>query len=271
MTIPDGVGSRWRPIHTLGLLALLLAILLTRLVLPASPRLWTWLSLLGLLALFALVVGHGVTGLWLGALIDSRHKVSLSRLQMLLWTTLILSGYLTAVLVNLDSGSPAPLRVAIPPELWLLMGLSTTALIGSPLLLNVKKGQAVDDGQKSQVLRRLARQRDTAEIVIQGAVVMNATPEQARWSDLFQGSQTSDAGQVSLGKLQLFFFTLVVALAYSAALAALFGHDAGMILSLPAPDAGTLALLGISHAGYLVNKAALYADRPSEGKEPVMR
>ena len=248
-------GTHWRHWHTGGLLLLLLGILLTRL-LPTTPRLWTWLGLWLLLALFALIVGNGITGLWLGVLIDSRNKVSLSRFQLVLWTVMILSGYLTAVLVNLDLGHPLPLQIAIPPELWVLMGISTTSLVGSPLLLNLKRAQPVSDDACQEVLAALARQAvDPATIQIQGQVVQNALPEAAQWSDLFRGSQTSDAGQVDLGKLQLFFFTLVLALAYGAALLALFGRDAGAIVSLPVPDGGTLALLGISHAGYLASKA----------------
>lgn len=255
-------ASLWRSWHSIILLTLLVALLIFRLMLPTTPRLWTWLSILMVLSVFALVVGHEATGVWLGVLIDSRNKVSLSRLQMLVWTVVILSAYLTAVLVNLDLEHTTPLAVSIPPELWLLMGITTTSLVGSPLLLNVKKQQQVDDEKKSHVLSQLAQQAmDTSKMLIQGSVVINITPKTARWSDLFRGSQTSDAGQVDLGKLQMFFFTLVVLLAYSGALAALFGRDAGVIHSLPAPDTGTLMLLGISHAGYLVSKAGLYEGR----------
>lgn len=246
----------WHVWHTLLLLLLLAGLLLIRLVLPATPRVWTWLSLLGLLGAFAAVVGHGVTGLWLGVLIDSRNKVSLSRLQLLLWTVVILSGYLTAVLVNLDVGHTRPLAVTLPPELWLLMGISTASLVGSPLLLSVKKAQPVDEETRTQALKQVARQvADTTRVLLKGEVVMNTTVEAAEIADLFRGSQVGDAGQLDLGKLQMFFFTLVLVLAYCAALAALFGRDAGHIFALPAPDAGTLALLGISHAGYLVSKA----------------
>jgi hypothetical protein len=255
---------RWQGWHSLSLLALVAALLASRLVLPATPRLWTWLTTLGLLLLFALISGHGVTGLWLGVLIDSRNKASLSRLQLLLWTGVILAAYLTAVLVNLDGGHPAPLAVTIPPELWLLMGISTTSLVGSPLLLRVKQAQPVTEETRAQALRQLARQAvDTSKVLLKGEVVMNATPEAAQLADLFRGSQVGDAGQLDLGKLQLFFFTLVLLLAYGAALAALFGREAGAILSLPAPEAGTLALLGISHAGYLASKAT-----PAERRRP---
>ena len=191
-----------------------------------------------------------------GVLIDTRNKVSLSRFQLVLWTVVILSGYLTAVLVNLDLGQSLPLNITIPPEVWVLMGISTTSLVGSPLLLNLKRAQLASDADREQALQQLAQQSvDTAAVQIQGVVVQNTTLRAAQWSDLFRGSQTHDAGQVDLGKLQLFFFTLVLVLAYSAALLALFGRDAGPIASLPVPDGGTLVLLGISHAGYLVNKA----------------
>lgn len=252
----DETEALWRVWHTFLVVLLLAGLLLMRLVLPATPRVWTWLSLLGLLGAFAAVVGHGVTGLWLGVLIDSRNKVSLSRLQMLLWTVVILSGYLTAVLVNLDAGHTRPLAVTLLPELWLLMGISTASLVGSPLLLSVKKGQSVDEETRAQTLKQVARQMaDTSRVLLKGQVVMNTTVEAAEIADLFRGSQVGDAGQLDLGKLQMFFFTLVLVLAYGAALAALFGRDAGVITALPAPDAGTLALLGLSHAGYLVSKA----------------
>ena len=193
-------AAHWRGWHSLGLLALLLGILLSRLVLPVSPRLWTWLSLLVLLGLFALIVGHGITGRWLGVLIDTRNKVSLSRFQLVLWTVVILSGYLTAVLVNLDLGQPLPLNITIPPEVWVLMGISTTSLVGSPLLLNLKRAQMASDADREQSLQKLAQQSvDTAAVQIQGVVVQNTTLRAAQWSDLFRGSQMHDAGQVDLG------------------------------------------------------------------------
>jgi hypothetical protein len=55
------------------------------------------LPLLLLLAAFVGFAGHGVTGLWYGLLVDGRNRMSLARLQMLLWILLMLSGFLAAL------------------------------------------------------------------------------------------------------------------------------------------------------------------------------
>jgi hypothetical protein len=260
-TLEASEASSWMGWHTATLLILVaILVLLEALALPAQ-RFGAWLLIMGLLAAFAVVAGHGITGLWLGVLIDSRNKVSLARLQMGLWTILILSGFLTAVKVNIDLGHPQPLTFMLPPELWLLMGISTTSLIGSPLIVSVKKRRPAKEEEKSRALGALLRQAvDTSKVAILGQLVVNQTPEAARWSDLFRGTETSNVGQLDLGKLQMLFFTLILALAYAAALAALFREGRGAITALPGMDTGMLALMGISHAGYLVNKALPHSE-----------
>jgi len=257
----EGRGSTWTSWHSASLLGILAAVFIVELLLPAPPRLWTWLSILALLGLFAVVAGHGVTGLWLGLLIDTRNKASLSRLQMVLWTILILSGFLAAVITNVDGGQPEPLAITIPPELWLLMGISTASLVGSPLIVGIKKNRPANEDEKVRVLDQLARQAvDPAQVAIRGQLVVNENADSARIADLFQGSETGNAGQLDLGKLQMFFFTLVLLFAYGTALAALFKTSGGKITELPAMDTGMLALLAISHAGYLVNKALPHSE-----------
>jgi hypothetical protein len=253
--------SPWTSWHTLSLLAIVTAVFVVELLLPGTARLMTWLSILGLLGSFAVVAGHGVTGLWLGLLIDTRNKVSLSRLQMTLWTILILSGFLAAVIVNIDNGQTEPLAIAIPAELWLLMGISTASLVGSPLIMGIKKGRPANEDEKNRALIQLAHQAvNPAQVAIRGQLIVNQQAEAARIADLFQGSETGNAGKVDLGKLQMFFFTLILLFAYGTALAALFNGAASKIVALPAMDAGMLALLAISHTGYLVNKALPHSE-----------
>lgn len=257
----EGRGSTWTIWHSASLLGILAAVFVVELLLPAPPRLWTWLSILALLGLFAVVAGHGVTGLWLGLLIDTRNKASLSRLQMVLWTILILSGFLAAVIANIDNGQPEPLSITIPAELWLLMGISTVSLVGSPLIVSIKQSRPANEDEKVRALEQLAHQSvDPATVAIRGQMVVNQNAETARIADLFQGSETGNAGQLDLGKLQMFFFTLVLLFAYGTALAALFKTSGGRITALPAMDTGMLALLAISHAGYLVNKALPHSE-----------
>src|SRR2546427_2881501 len=102
-------APRWTGWHTLGLLCILVVIVLVGLRIPTGARLGAWLLTLILLAVFAAVAGQGITGLWRGLLIDERNKISLSRLQIVLWTVVVLSGFLTAALSNLAMGQPTPL------------------------------------------------------------------------------------------------------------------------------------------------------------------
>jgi hypothetical protein len=253
--------SFWTYRHSLSLEGIVIVLIGMEEFVPASLRLWMWWAIMLLLALFGVIVGNGVTGQWLGLFIDTRNKVSLARFQMVLWTILILAAYLTGVMVNVDLRRTNPLAIAMPPDLWLLMGISTTSLVGSPLILGVKKARESKEPDKQRALAALERQAiDTGKIAIVGQLVINQTPEAARWADMFQGSETGNVGQLDLGKVQMFFFTLILVLAYASALSVLFQQGSGPVLSLPAIDSSMLALLGISHAGYLVNKALPHSD-----------
>jgi hypothetical protein len=81
-------------------------------------RVSTWIATFGLLTLIAVVIGRGKLGRNSGLLIDHRRRMSLSRTQMVIWTLIILSGFTTAVFVNLAAGSLEPMPISIPKELW---------------------------------------------------------------------------------------------------------------------------------------------------------
>jgi len=243
-------GSQWTAGHDLSLALIVVSIGVVGLLL--AP-LTAWLLILALLTAFAILAGHGVTGLWHGLLIDGRNKMSLSRLQMLLWTLLVLSAFLTAALYNIATGQRDPAAITVPPDLWLLMGISLTSLVGSPLIVNAKKAQPANDDEASRTLETLMRQVK-AKVRVVGQVVVNEQPEDAHWSDMFRGGEAGNAGHLDLGKVQMFVFTLILALAYGAALAALFADAPGKIAELPGLGSGIVFLLGLSHAGYLANK-----------------
>jgi Na+/H+-translocating membrane pyrophosphatase len=137
----QNAGAQWTGWHTVSLVTIIASIVLAGLLFPARHRLGTWVLILLLLAAFAAVAGQGITGLWSGLLIDETNKISLSRLQMTLWSLVVLSGLLTAALSNVGSGQPNPLVIAVPSELWLLMGISTTSLVASPLIESTRRDQ----------------------------------------------------------------------------------------------------------------------------------
>ena len=87
-----------------------------------------------------------------------------------------------------------------------------------------------------------------------GQVIVNTSLGAARWSDMFKGEETGNAAHLDLGKVQMFYFTLILVLAYAVALGCAFAGEE-RIHAFPALDPSMVALLGISHAGYLVHKA----------------
>ena len=251
--------SNWTGWHSFSLLVIIVLIILAGLLIPVQARLWGWLIIQALMALFVVIAGQGVTGLWRGMLIDDRNKMGLSRLQMILWTIIVLSGFLVAALSNLATGQADPLAIAIPSQLWLLMGISTTSLVGSPLIKSTKKNKTPSEAEKGQTLESLAKQMgaDSVEDTVThaGQIVVHTGPEHAQWADMFKGEETGNAAHLDMAKIQMLFFTFVVALAYAVTLATLFGSDAANISALPALSQSIVALLGISHAGYLTHKA----------------
>jgi hypothetical protein len=233
-----------------------------------------------LLTAFCFVVGKAVTGLWRGVLIDDRNWISLSRLQTVAWTILILSAILVAAFSNLAvqatvkvkdaAGDPLgrdalqkaysavglPAGVALdiesPRELWLVMGISVTSLIGSPLIRNTKKDKPPTQREVDSVKSALKAQGDTVQT--EGQLLVRACPENARWGDLFQGEEVGNGAHLDLGKVQNFYFTLILVFAYSQALFTKLG-SAPAVNSFPEFSGGMAALLAISHAAYLANKA----------------
>ncbi len=274
--------SRW---HTIGLLAVVVAIVVVgtfaaKLTLaPDASAPIQWYLVMLLLFLFMVFAGHGISGRLAGLLIDERNKMTLSRLQLVLWTVVILSAYLTVVLARIPSHGLEALSVAIPTQVWWLLGISTASMVGSPLVLSNKKQQKVSKAEKDNSVRLLAAEvppeapvQGTAAVWAIGAVVVYASPKQARFADLFRGDETGNATSLDLGKVQMFFFTIVAVLAYAFVLANSFPEmlgSPGSSAAFPALDDGMIALLGISHAGYLSNKAVPHsANTSADGGPP---
>jgi hypothetical protein len=222
----------------------------------AQPyRFWIWMILLALLGGYILFAGFAVSGYWRGCLVDDRNKISLSRLQLVLWTLILLSAYLTFVALRIAAGNTDSLTVAIPGPLWLLMGISTTSLVGSPLILNTKRSSNAPAADVAA-----AQARATAQSIpvpeVEGLVTVHPDVANASWLDLFQGEEVGNCGYLDIGKIQMFYFTIVVALSYCVDIGHMLCNGPATLDKLPTVSEGMLALLGISHTGYLANKAA---------------
>jgi hypothetical protein len=219
-----------------------------------------WLGNMVLLLLFATLAGHIITGLWRGVLIDSSNKISLSRFQMLIWTILLLSSFLTAAVINLHSGHVEPLSIALHQDLWGLLGISTASLVASPLIKTNKKNEPKPTKAEERI-EKLAENHGVpaSRVHAVGVLAVNDDPKDASFADMFKGEEIDNFTYLDLGKIQMFYFTLLLWFVYAAALLVMLKSGikpgAAKISAFPDLDSGMIALLGISHAAYIANKA----------------
>ena len=246
--------------HTIALLIIIVVIGGIGIVNPATNHVTgVWIATMVLMALFTAVAGHAVNGLWRGALIDTRNKISLSRLQMIFWTILVLSALYAAFLGNLASAHSVSgaLDIDIPPVLYALMGISTTSLVASPLILSTKREKSADATQSSTTVSAIEKQMGAGPgtVKTEGQVVVNANPDNARFSDLFKGEESGNGAHLDLGKIQMLFFTVVVGISYAILVGEVLVNATAKIEGLPPLSPGLITMVAISHAGYLANKA----------------
>jgi hypothetical protein len=225
------------------------------------PSLFIWGISATLVGITLIYLGLGVEDYpkWYGVLIDkNRNRTSLSRLQVTLWTMVIISAYLSVALIRtmpgaLDSPAsdcqetnvqdclPQPLNIAFPNEIWLALGISTISFAGSSLIKNNKRNKSTVDLQNTQ----------TAIVPYK-----DQTPQ---LRDIFYGDDEGNRDSIDLSKVQMFFFTVTLITVYIFAIGSFITDEtlirAPDIFEFPAFSTSMTIILGISHAGYLFIKA----------------
>jgi hypothetical protein len=277
-----------------GLLcALLLVVMIgTVLWIPTDIRVWAW-GVVGLcMVLFVFCLGVAISGRPLGILINEQNLMSISRFQAVLWTVIIVSALLVIASARMRDGVKdpgSPLNIKFSTQVLALLGISSVALVGSPLIDATKKSKTPDPAVAAQTAAALATTNNVpasvagqtpvadsasnnvpAALTAQAAALSNAISQNAQgllyknpqisdasFSDMFEGTEIGNAAHVDLAKVQMFFFTLIVALAYIYALGTVITGNTidDPNLSFPPLSDGMVALLGISNGGYLGAKA----------------
>jgi hypothetical protein len=212
----------------------------------------SWIIAMLALTAFTLVVGRGLTGVWKGAFVDEQLRMSLSRLQMLTWTIVIVAALGTMAIARAQTDPVTAMDIAVPPTVWALLGISMTSLIGSPLIKNAKKSSATSETTERVAARAAAARADRIEL--EGQVVKHTSIDEATFADLFMGEYVDTFAMLDIAKIQMFFFTVLLVLAYAIAVGRMLRTDPSLA-SLPDVGDGMLPILGISHAGYLLSKA----------------
>ncbi|WP_457337479.1 hypothetical protein [Rhizobacter sp. P5_C2] len=246
---------------------------------PASYiRLAIFLTCLATLLSWFLSVGVGVTGQRAGILWTSRNTYSLSRLQLTLWTWLIMSTLMAVVVCRMcklffpieAGGIDGAMNLIIPNELLQVMGISLGSAAITPLILASKSqptpSSTLQTGVSSTPVSNAqldaAADRVGAPLQAMGTVMVRDPNSPPLFKDFFQGDEIAKAGLVDMGKVQQAIVTIV-----------LFGSYLAMVLNmfytgdvsahpkmpgtteLPALSQTFVNLLGISQLGYLALKA----------------
>jgi hypothetical protein len=241
-----------------GLVIAVAAIYLVGAYRPITEMGTTWLIIMGIMVLFVILASALITpNPWLGWMINEQNRMSLSRLQMFMWTVMIFSAFVTAVLANLHFGYfQNAVAITIPQELWLAMGISVTSMVGSGLILEGKKDKSPKDPAQNIV--------DAKDGTVTGVLVDSVKPSLL---DLIRGEEVGNYDIIDLTRLQNLFITFVLVGTYMASIGSMFTTLVTVapaaqnvaanfpITVFPALGSSAVALLAISHSGYLVAKA----------------
>jgi hypothetical protein len=116
-----------------------------------------------------------------------------------------------------------------------------------------------DVNAAQQALDAVKKDEQVARTETEGLLHKNDDVSQASGIDIFRGNLISNYLQVDFGKVQMFFFTVVVVVAYGAAVAVLLRTCADVLnplgVGLPPFSDSLNGLLAISHGTCLTTKA----------------
>jgi len=278
----------------------------------ARPDTWIWgvyPLTAGLMVMALMALGAGLKGRPAGVVIDDRNSISLSKLQMITWTVVVVSALVAGGAYNVRnalSAKPAkaveataaaqaactapgqarpacpapvpggPLEIAIPPELLFAMGIAAASFVSTPTILSGKAAQFATQEDLNTARANASPPAAAAaaasgvaaatpRLLSNGKVYTRARSADAQWSDLFMGDEVGNGDTLDLSKIQQFAITLLLVGIYSAQIIQYFhslagggcaGGGCGVFSTLPALGSDFVVLMGISHASYLVYKAA---------------
>jgi hypothetical protein len=189
-------------------------------------------------AIVLIVLGFGLgwvaTKQRLGLLIDTRGRYSLTQVQVVTWTIVVLSMIGGVVFARLAAEEADALGFSIPDELLIVMGIS----VGSAATTTVVKA-----GKDSQHPDRIA--------------ASDPASDKPSFMQVFLVEEGAAADKViDVTKFQNFWITFVLVVAYVAQAIDTFDAAQGVstITTLPEFSTTFVTLLGISHAAYVAGK-----------------
>jgi len=200
----------------------------------------------------------------LGLLVDRRNRYSLSRFQIVLWTTLVLPSLYVTFVSNIIwawGDGTAATSVNIDWTLVSLMGISVASFVASPMALSVKSNQEPDQAEAERALMR----PDNGADQIEGKLIKRADNAPPKISDLFLGEEVGNAGALDIPRLQMLGLTVIVWVAYGLELASIaIFRNVQTVTDFPTFSGTLLTLVMVSHGGYITGKLIPNSQKPKE-------
>jgi len=214
--------------------------------------LWSWAVAAALLLALAARLGALVKlkPSPFGILLDPRGRYSLNRLQLVVWSVVIVSLVAGVFFGRLIEGVDDPLGFTIPDQVLGLLGISvgTAVTVGA-----VKATKSATSGASDA----LASYQNTRRMPFSGQVFL-----------LEEGDRADEVLDVS--KFQSFGITIVLVVAYVAMAihAIVNAKSASHVTALPDISGTFLVLLGISYGGYAGGKLPSQTGSPPVAASP---
>lgn len=194
--------------------------------------------------------------LWaLGVLVDNRGRFSLNRLQLVVWSIVVISLISGVFFGRLIDGVANPLQFTIPDRVLGLLGISVGVGVTTGAVKATKKVKAeaepIAAPRAGKATNRLATYQAT-----------NKEPSFWQVFMLEEGDYADDA--VDVTKFQSFAITIVLVVAYVAMAidSIIEAKVASSVTSLPDIAGTFLVLLGISYGGYIGGKLPTQTGSP---------
>jgi hypothetical protein len=201
-------------------------------------RLLAWAVLMVGTSLFAYAFLSSAGNRGRAVLVDPNNRLSLPNVVTLCWFVVLVSAYLAAALFNMHfwvgGTDPLPLNITIPAGVWVLAGITVAHLAGTSVIGYQKKL-----AEAQHPLRK------------------HASASDANFSDLVTYDEADAGDKMDLTSLQQLLFQIAAVVVYAVALGVLMAKTdiTKPLLAFPTIPDGFLALLGVSAAGNLVNRA----------------
>ena len=177
-------------------------------------------STLGGLAALTAGLGLSMRDDPLAILTAGSNRYSLSRLQMALWSWLILSAVIAVAICRSwgfgGATSGTALLVELDPNLLAVMGLSYFTAVATPGLLSLKS--VGPDQPIAPVINR----PNEEPLGVCGRLVYRPSNFKARLIDLIEGDEASNRGSIDLSKLQQLIITFTLVAVYAMMLFQMF-------------------------------------------------